>query len=66
MKKILSKIGVFFGTVFGLILALLLGVCMLFALPVDYIKYKRSYYYKTERKKYHLFAASGMHFELLL
>ena len=64
MKKILSKIGSFFGTVFALIFALIFGVCVVFYLPIDYIKYKRSHYYKTERKKYRLFAATGMHFEL--
>jgi hypothetical protein len=64
MKKILSKIGSFVGTVFALIFALIFGVCVVFYLPIDYIKYKRSYYYKNERKKYSLFAASGMHFEL--
>jgi hypothetical protein len=64
MKKILSKIGSFFDTVFALIFALIFGVCVVFYLPIDYIKYKRSYYYKNERKKYSLFAASGMHFEL--
>lgn len=64
MKKILSKIGSFVGTVFALIFALIFGVCVVFYLPIDYIKYKGSYYYKNERKKYSLFAASGMHFEL--
>ena len=64
MKKVLSKIGSFFGTVFALIFALIFGVCVVFYLPIDYIKYKRSHYYKTERKKYSLFAATGMHFEL--
>lgn len=33
-------------------------------LPLDYIKYKRSLYYKTEHKKYKLFAGTGIHFEL--
>ena len=64
MKKVLSKIGKFFGWVFALIFALIFGVCVVFYLPIDYIKYKRSYYYKTEGKKYGLFAAIGMHFEM--
>lgn len=64
MKKVLSKIGKFFGWVFALILALIFGVWVVFYLPIDYIKYKRSYYYKTEGKKYGLFAAIGMHFEM--
>ena len=64
MKKVLSKIGKFFGWVFALIFALIFGVCVVFYLPINYIKYKRSYYYKNERKKYSLFAAIGMHFEM--
>ena len=64
MEKVLYKIGKFFGSVFGLILVLIIGVFSVLALPVDYIKYKRSYYYKTERKKYSFFAATSMHFEL--
>lgn len=63
-KRLLSKIGSFFGTVFAWLLALILGICVLFALPIDYIKYKQSYYYKTEGRKYSLFAAAGMHFEM--
>ena len=64
MKKILSKIGEFFGTVLAWVLALIFGLCVVLYLPIDYIKYKRSYYYKDKRKKYHLFAGSGMHFEI--
>lgn len=64
MKKILSKIGTLFGYLFGTLLALLLGVCLIFLLPLDYIKYKRSLYYKTEHKKYRPFAATGINFEI--
>lgn len=64
MKKILGKIGTFFGYLFGTLLALLLGVCLIFLLPLDYIKYKRSLYYKTEHKKYEPFAATGINFEI--
>lgn len=64
MKKILSKIGGFFGTLFGLLLAFLLVICIIFLVPIDYIKYKRSSYYKVEHKKYHLFTASGIRFKL--
>ena len=64
MKKILSKIGTLFGYLFGTLLALLLGVCLIFWLPLDYIKYKRSLYYKTEHKKYRPFAATGINFEI--
>ena len=64
MKKILSKIGNLFGTLFGILLALILAVCVIFLLPIDYIKYKRSLYYKTERKKYRLYAGTGINFEI--
>ncbi len=64
MKKILCKIGDFFETLFAMIVALIFGVCVVFLLPLDYIKYKRSLYYKTEHKKYKLYAASGVNFEI--
>lgn len=61
MKK---AIGEFFLTAF---LIVLLPLCVMFAifkLPFDYLKYKRSPYYKKERKKYSLFAATGSNFEI--
>lgn len=64
MKKILSKIGKFFLTLLCVFLLLILGICFVFMLPFDYIKYKRSYFYKTEHKKYKLFAGSGIYFDL--
>ena len=64
MKKILCKIGDFFETLFAMIVALIFGVCVVFLLPLDYIKYKRSLYYKTEHKKYKFYAASGVNFEI--
>lgn len=64
MKKFLSKAGEFFKTLFGILLALVLAVCVAFLLPIDYIKYKRSLYYKKEHKKYKLYAASGVNFEI--
>ncbi len=63
MKKILGKIGTFFGTGFGVLLAVLLGICFVLLLPLDYIKYKHSLFYKIEHKKYKLFAGSGFYFE---
>ena len=63
MKKVFSKIGTFFGALFGIILALLVGICFVLLLPLDYIKYKRSLFYKNEHKKYKLFAGSGFYFE---
>ena len=63
MKKVFSKIGTFFGTLFGILLALLVGICFVLLLPLDYIKYKRSLFYKNEHKKYKFFAGSGFYFE---
>ena len=63
MKKVLSKIGTFFGALFGILLALLVGICFVLLLPLDYIKYKRSLFYKIEHKKYKFFAGSGLYFE---
>ena len=63
MKKVFSKIGTFFGAFFGIILALLVGICFVLLLPLDYIKYKRSLFYKNEHKKYKFFAGSGFYFE---
>ena len=63
MKKVFSKIGTFFGTLFGILLALLVGICFVLLLPLDYIKYKRSLFYKNEHKKYKFFVGSGFYFE---
>ena len=63
MKKLLDKIGGFFVTLFGLLLAVVLGACFILMLPFDYIRYKRSYYYKNEHKKYILFAGAGIYFD---
>ena len=49
---------------FAILLALIFGICVVFLLPFDYIKYKRSFYYKKERKKYKLYAATGIIFEI--
>ena len=64
MEKILSKIGDFFESLLAILFALFFGICVVFLLPLDYIKYKRSLYYKTERKKYQHYAASGINFEI--
>ena len=64
MKTIISKIGSFFGTVIGIAVALLFGIFLIVLIPFDYIKYKRSLYYKRERKKYKPFAATGEAFDI--
>ena len=50
--------------VFGIVALILFGVILVFTLPVDYIKYKRSLYYKKYRKKYTFLAATGVAFRL--
>lgn len=65
MKKIIKKIWNFLFTVFfGVPLAFVLVIILLSILPFDYIRYKRSLFYKNEHKKYKLFEGSGDHFEL--
>ena len=61
MKKVIKNFGLSILVILGLVL---LGVCLLVQLPFDYLKYKRSAYYKKERKKYRLLAGSGTHFEI--
>ena len=65
MKKIRSQIWeAIFGGVFAVLLALFLALCAIVVLPLDYIRYKRSPYYKTLRKKYRLYAGSGINFDI--
>ncbi len=61
MKKMVSK---FFSGILVFFVVLVLGICPIVMLPLDYIKYKRSPYYKKERKKYKLFAGSSSYFEI--
>ena len=63
MKKVLSKIGIFLETILGILLALIAGICLVVLLPLDYLKYKRSLFYKIEHKKYTFFAGSSFYFE---
>lgn len=64
MKKLLHKIGKFFGTILGVLLLLIVGIGFVLLLPFDYIRYKCSPFYKNEHKRYKLFAGSGFYFEL--
>lgn len=54
----------FFSLLFAFVVAIILFICAVFLLPFDYIKYKRSVYYRRTKEKYRLFAASGNKFEL--
>lgn len=59
-KKILSVLMVIILSPF-LILA---GICLIFLVPFDYIKYKTSLYYKMERKKYSLYDGTSENFKI--
>lgn len=61
MKNVFSK---FFQGLIAILIVIILIAFAIIAVPFDYIKYKRSAYYKKTRKKYELFAASGINFEL--
>lgn len=61
MKKAIKSFCLSILVIVGFIL---FGVCLVIMLPFDYLKYRRSAYYKKERKKYRLFAASGWQFAL--
>jgi len=61
MKKALRD---FFLPILIFLILILSGFCFLCILPFDYIKYKRSPYYKNERKKYEWFSAQGIHFKI--
>lgn len=45
-------------------LIILAGACLVILLPVDYIKYKNSLYYKNEKEKYSPYEASGLNFKV--
>lgn len=68
MKKFMSKFSeescscIF--SIFFFIPAVLFVIGLVVYIPIDYIKYKRSLYYKKEHKKYTLFSGMGSHFIL--
>lgn len=67
MKKAPLKIGHLPTLIIYMILPIMLilwGISLIFVLPFDYIKYKKSLYYKNTHKKYSMFAASGSSFKM--
>ena len=68
MKKLLQRIKDGLTTTFLTLAAVLFIIVFIIFLPFtlieDYIKYKRSLYYKCTRNKYHFLAASGMQFDV--
>lgn len=64
MRVIKGTITKVFSFILAILIAIILGVCLIFLLPFDYIKYKRSLYYKITKNKYTFFAASNDHFKI--
>lgn len=64
MKKLKSILKSIVEAIIAIPVMILIALVLAVMLPFDYIKYKRSPYYKKERKKYSLLAASGTHFDL--
>ena len=64
MRVIKSATKKFFSFILEILIAIIFGVCLIFILPFDYIKYKRSLYYKITKKKYTFFAASNQNFKI--
>ena len=64
MRVIKGAIKKVFSFILAILIAIILGVCLIFLLPFDYIKYKRSLYYKITKNKYTFFAASNDHFKI--
>lgn len=64
MRIIKSAVKKFFSFILAILIAIIFGVCLIFILPFDYIKYKRSLYYKITKKKYTFFAASNQNFKI--
>jgi hypothetical protein len=64
VRVIKSAIKKFFSFILAILIAIIFGVCLIFILPFDYIKYKISLYYKITKKKYTFFAASNQNFKI--
>lgn len=61
MKKAIKQA---LATIAAIPVLVLFAIVLIFVVPVDFIKYKRSLYYKKYRKKYTLFAAAAVAFRL--
>ena len=64
VRVIKSAIKKFFSFILATLIAIIFGVCLIFILPFDYIKYKISLYYKITKKKYTFFEASNQNFKI--
>ncbi len=64
LKAIKNKVSTVLLSILGAICLIPFGIYMILNIPVDYIRYKRSAYYKNEGKKYKLFDGMGEDFKL--
>lgn len=64
MKKVVHIIITIFLWFVLTIAAVIFGVYLLVVLPFDYIKYKRSLYYRTERRKYEPYVTNATNFKI--
>ena len=54
----------FISFILAILIAIVFGVCLIFLLPFDYIKYKKSLYYKNTKRKYAPFAGTNHKFKI--
>jgi hypothetical protein len=64
IKSAIKKFFSFFSFILAILISIIFGVYLIFILPFDYIKYKKSLYYKNTKKKYTFFAASNQNFKI--
>lgn len=61
MKNAIKK---FFSFILAIFIVIIFGVCLIFMLPFDYIKYKKSLYYKNTKRKYVPFVGTNHKFKI--
>lgn len=64
MKKIKACVANSIFFIITLPLLILAAIYLILLIPVDYIRYKRSFYYKNEKQKYSLFETTNENFKL--
>ncbi len=63
MKKVLNKIMEEISTILLLPIFFIMLIVLILQLPIDYIKYKKSRYYKDTREKYEIFEGRSYFFD---
>lgn len=64
MKNILKFIKDVLFYILLIPISVIAAVCLIIYIPIDYIRYKKSHYYKDFRKKYRMFGGVGTKFKL--